>query len=373
MKVLRNKKKLAHNTEDTSSYMKYYVLFASLAVFFYIKYGSTFNIHGDELRNLIILSVSLGIVNLFTSLKRERNWVSLITGTCVPVLLFEVIILWRYSIIIRRVWLIGMVISCLIADSWAINNARKIKNTKLKRSVVSSRAFYLTRILCVVLSFVLCVYGKVIINTHQPVSMSDIEYLLSSTQEDIPDYENSLTANIQEVSKIDSDGGWNELSSEEKIKVLETIIRVECRYLGMRDSAPTFMVSYLEEGLFGQYDRETDTLTLSYTYMIDQNANGYSVVQVLCHEMYHRYQRYLVEMLEALKSSDETAKYADLLLMYDAGVYEENMDNYIVPSDGSEISYYLYFSQQLERDAEKYGNASVNEYYEAIQKYLQSN
>lgn len=107
---------------------------------------------------------------------------------------------------------------------------------------------------------------------------------------------------------MDPDGGWPELTIDEKMDVLQTICRIECRYLGMRDSAPALELAYLEEGLLGQYNHETDKITLSY--------------------------------------------------------------NYITPTGDSRLSYYLYYSQRLERDAEKYGNEAVNDYYEQIQEYL---
>ena len=145
-----------------------------------------------------------------------------------------------------------------------------------------------------------CICGKVLIASHYTISYSDIAYSLSESYNDIPDYENSLSANIATVAKIDPDGGWGSLPLEEKIEVLETIIRIECRYLGMQDSAPALELAYLEEGLLGQYDSEKDVVTLSYNYVVDSEAGGYSVIQVLCHEIYHRYQLYQVNLLQAI-------------------------------------------------------------------------
>lgn len=68
------------------------------------------------------------------------------------------------------------------------------------------------------------------------------------------------------------------LTVSEKTEVLETIIRVECRYLGMRDSAPALELAYLEEGLLGEYDNEKDQITLSYNHVVDSGSSGYSVV-----------------------------------------------------------------------------------------------
>lgn len=143
----------------------------------------------------------------------------------------------------------------------------------------------------------------------------------------------------------------------------------------MRDSAPSLELAYLEEGLLGQYDydNDRDVITLSYNYVVDSGSSGYSVVQVLCHEFYHRYQRYQVNLLQAIKGSDNTAKYANLLFLDNAGVYEEEFSNYISPDDDSVVSYYLYSSQRLQRDAERFGNATVADYYEKIRSRLGSN
>lgn len=76
------------------------------------------------------------------------------------------------------------------------------------------------------------------------------------------------------------------------------------------------------------------------------------MIQVLCHELYHRYQHYQVNLLQAIRDNSDTAKYANLLLLDTAGIYEDEYSNYISPDDDSAISYYMYNSQRLERDAE---------------------
>lgn len=107
--------------------------------------------------------------------------------------------------------------------------------------------------------------------------------------------------------------------------------------------------------------------------VVEFDVLAYSVIQVLCHELYHRYQHYQVNLLQAIRDNSDTAKYANLLLLDTAGIYEDEYINYISPDDDSAISYYMYNSQRLERDAEKYSNASVVDYYEQICSYLESN
>lgn len=235
------------------------------------------------------------------------------------------------------------------------------------------KAAHASRIICCFILLGTCICGKALISSHYVISYRDIAYSSSETYNDIPDYENSLSANIATVAKMDPEGGWGSLSLDEKTEVLETVIRIECRYLGMRDSAPALEIAYLEEGLLGQYDSERDVITLSYNYVVDSEAGGYSVVQVLCHELYHRYQHYQVRLLQAIRGNDDIAKYANLLVLDTAGIYEDEFSNYIFPDDGSVVSYYMYSSQRIERDAEKYGNASVVDYYEQICSYLGSN
>ena len=80
-----------------------------------------------------------------------------------------------------------------------------------------------------------------------------------------------------------------------------------------------------------------------------------------------------MNLLQAIRYNDDTAKYANLLVLDTAGIYEDEFGSYISPDDDSAISYYMYSSQRLERDAEKYSNASVVDYYEQVCSYLNTN
>lgn len=366
------KKPISHNKFSPASYVKLFTALEIIAGFLYVRYGATFSVHGNNLRILIALAVILGVGNLALSIKRERNWISLVAGVCIPVFAYEASVMCKYSDTLQRITVIGTTVSLIAAALLAWGKAIGLKNPRLRRSVWISKCAHLTRILCFVLLFAVCIYGKAMVNSHHTVSIADIEYLLSDTQNDIPDYANSLSANIATVAKMDPDGGWAVLTTEEKMDVLETICRIECRFLGMRDSAPCLELAYLEDGLLGQYDHKEDKITLSYNYIIDTNVSAYSICQVLCHEMYHRYQRYQINMLEAIRNNDATAKYADLLLLDSVSIYEEELNHYVSPIEGSELSYYLYHSQRLEHDAEKFGNEAVYQYYEKIQDYLKN-
>ncbi len=370
MEETKRSSRAANNRFTFERFVRFFALIETLLVFVYTKYIATFSVYGSRLWLLAIAIIVFAGGSLVLSWKLERNWLSLLSGTILPVLVFEVVSMWRYSIVIRIVSMIVGIIAIALGIIWASKKVSQMKRVNLRREALIIKAARASRIICCLLLIGVCIYGKSLIATHFAVSYSDIAYSLSESYNDIPDYENSLTANIATVAKIDPDGGWGSLSIDEKTAVLETVVRIECRYLGMRDSAPSLELAYLEEGLLGQYDNERDVITLSYNYVIDSGSSGYSVVQVLCHELYHRYQRYQVGLLQAIRDSDDTAKYANLLILDTAGVYEEEFSNYISPDDKSVVSYYLYSSQKLERDAEKYGNAAVADYYEKIRSHI---
>ncbi len=365
--------RIANNRFPFERFVRLFALIEILLVFIYTKYIAAFSVHGSRIWLLVSAIAVFAGSSLVLSWKLERNWLSLLSGTILPVLVFEVISMWKYSLVIRTASMIIGIIAIALGIIWASKKVRKLKRADLRREVLIIKSARASRMICCLFLAGVCIYGRALIAAHYAVSYSDIAYSLSESYNDIPDYENSLAANIETVARIDPDGGWGSLTIDEKNTVLETVVRIECRYLGMRDSAPSLELAYLEEGLLGQYDDERDVITLSYNYVVDSEASGYSVVQVLCHELYHRYQRYQVDLLQAIRDNDETAKYADLLFLDNAGSYEKEFSNYLSPDDDSVVSYYLYSSQELERDAEKYGNASVVDYYEQIRSYLSSN
>lgn len=363
--------KIKNNKIPAKAYFKVFLMVEILFIFLYVRYAATFYVNGSRLWKLVAIAIVLGGYNYLASRKLERNVISLLTGTTMPIFLFDALYMWTYSGIIRRTIVVGTLAALLGASGasvWAFIKARYIAKPSLKRKVLISKSAFLARVLLCAVLIGTCGYGKFLINTHYTVSYSDLLYEVSLYENGVADYENSLAANIETVAQLDPEMGWKDLSLDEKMRVLETVIRIECRYLGMQDSLPSLEVSYLEEGLLGQYNYENDNITLSYNYIVSETS-GYSILRVLTHEVYHRYQHYLVGMLEMLGSSAETAKYKNLLFLDKLTVYKDEIENY-VSADGSDISFYLYHSQQLERDADKYGDASVDEYYREIQKYL---
>ena len=220
MERIKFEKRFSHNIFTSGGFAKLFVTLEIIVVLLYVRYAATLSVCGNKLICLIVLTVILATGGMVLSIKRERNWISLFSGTCIPVLVYEAFNMCKYSERIQTLISIGMVISLITAVLLASVHVRGIKKAGIRRSVLISKSVHFSRILCSILLIAVCIYGKVLINSHYTISMSDIEYLVSDTQNDVPDYENSLSANIETVVKMDPDGGWAELTTDEKMDVL---------------------------------------------------------------------------------------------------------------------------------------------------------
>jgi len=298
----------------------------------------------------------------------SRNVTSVILIVTFPQVLSEILSFWKYAAPVRCMTIGTILLSALMCVFLSVRIGRRIPyNTKRARRYRRNRILkYFVSFACPLLLGA-AVYGRIARMDHWSVMMREVLAAYNDSGSGENSDPNCLASNIETISKLDPEGGWKDLDLEQKSEVLEAIIRVECRYLGMEDVYPKLNIAYTDQDeLLGYYDREKDIITISYLYMCDMNAGGYGVCQVLCHELYHRVQFYQVKMLEALEATEETRKYADLLLLHDTNVYREEASHYYSGKD----NYFRYASQQLERDAEQYGNEAAMEYYQAVQEYF---
>ena len=229
---------IVQNSIPFERFVRLFAMIEIAPVFIYAKRFATFSVYGNCIWALVIIVAVLAVGSLVLSWKLERNWISLISGTLMPVLAYEAISMWRYSLAIRIMILAGCFVSVAVGLIWAVKKLNRTKRIRIRREVFVIKAARASRVICCLVLLGSCICGKILIASHYTISCSDIAYSLPESYNNISDYENSLSANIATVAKIDLDGGWRYLPLEEKIEVLETIICIECRYLGMQDSAP---------------------------------------------------------------------------------------------------------------------------------------
>lgn len=203
--------------------------------------------------------------------------------------------------------------------------------------------------------------------SRSAVRYIEIPYQVSEEENGVPDYQNTIDANLEVLAGL-YPGEWETRTEEEKLQILETVIRIECRYLGTKYKAcPALELASLEEGVLGEYDAR-DVITLSNEYYLSCKESGFPLVRVLTHESYHRYQAAQVELLRALREDENLSQYTDLLLLYDAGIYETERENYITADESPE----RYSRQLLEVEARRYANEATAEYQEKICTYVET-
>lgn len=317
---------------------------------------------------ITVLQVGMSAGLWFILMRRNRNYSSVFLSILMPLVVLETIEYWEFVPAVQGITEAAVPIALaigivLVRKEAGCNKSRQWRIAVFKGTFIKS--FCMTACLIMLPGVV---HGR-------SVHIRQISVLYRSVLNDIEAEsiakkdERTLNNNLEMLSRLDPKGGWKTLSLEEKSDVLETLIQSICWDLGMRDSFPNLNIAYLKsEELLGFYDRESDTVTLSYDYIVKAKADGYSVCRVLGHELYHRMQYYQIEMLEALEASETTAKYADLQLLSGIAEYRRESENYI---NGQE-DYFLYATQTLERDAETFGDKVTAECYDAVQEYYES-
>lgn len=169
MEKISERIKTANNRIPASAYFKIFVAVELILNILYVKYAATFYVYGSRLWKLVAFAVVLGGYNYLASRKRERNIVSLIAGTAMPILLFEALYMWTYSDIVRKTIVVGTLAVLICAGVFALIKTRYITKPSVKRKVLVSKSAFLARVLlCVVLTST-CIYGKALINSHYTI------------------------------------------------------------------------------------------------------------------------------------------------------------------------------------------------------------
>ena len=194
MEVKNRQKGIVNNRISFERFVRLFVMIEIVLVFLYTKRFATFSVYGNRTWGLVIIVAVLALGSLVLSWKLERNWISLISGTLMPVLAYEAISMWRYSLAIRIMIIAGCFVAVAVGLIWAVKKANRTKRIRIKREVFVIKAARASRIICCLVLLSACICGKVLIASHYTISYSNIAYSLSESYNDIPDYENSLSA-----------------------------------------------------------------------------------------------------------------------------------------------------------------------------------
>lgn len=87
--------RIVNNRIPFERFVRLFAMIEIVLTFLYAKYFATFSVYGSRIWVLVIIVSILAVGSLVLSWKAERNWVSLISGTLMPVLVSSLIYGYR--------------------------------------------------------------------------------------------------------------------------------------------------------------------------------------------------------------------------------------------------------------------------------------
>lgn len=151
---------------------------------------------------------------------------------------------------------------------------------------------------------------------------------------------------------------WAALSAQQRLDVLQTVANIEATYLGLPHEL-NVIVNVLEGLTLGQYNDNTHTITIDADHLTNSDARD--LVNTVAHEAYHAYERRLVDVYNNVGAQER-----NLLLFGRIEEYKNNFDHYIDGNDDLN----KYAAQAVECDSVSYAHRAVQDYFEAIDAYL---
>ena len=187
MEEKNRRTKIANNRFTFERFVRLFAVIEILLVFLYAKHFATFSVYGNRIWLLVIVVAVFALGSLALSWKLERNWISLISGTLMPVLVFEATSMWKYCLAIRVMVVAGGFVSVVVGFIWAVKKVSRIKRIRNRREVFVIKAARAACMICCLALLGACICGKVLIVSHYSINHSDIVYNLSEVYNDIPD------------------------------------------------------------------------------------------------------------------------------------------------------------------------------------------
>ena len=310
-----------------------------------------------ELSKVIFLMATFiaSLIGAVISSRFVGNGINIFANIALPISIFTYIVYWHNFVI--PAWFIAILavaISIAYVSLVITLKPSSGKEIPMKRRLIKAALGVRVILPCVLTIFVAVVAISLktgLISSKPQISESDIAETDNMT----------ISENIETVSKLSEDT-WQQLSEKEKLDVLNFVIGIETQYLGLSGS-PELKADVLpsndELQTAALYRESENSITIDISQL--ESADPYMVLESICHEMYHAYQRAICTIY--LSVPDE---YKNIQLFNKAKKYADDLMNY---ENGME-NYELYLDQDYEKDARDYALKAVLEYYVEIEKYL---
>lgn len=168
----------------------------------------------------------------------------------------------------------------------------------------------------------------------------------------------TIGANMGSVLKLQPQI-WEELTTRDRLDVLQTVCNIEVCYLGITDPV-TVQADNLPENTLGTYRDDLRLVLVNLDHI--ENDLVDEVLDTVLHEVYHCYEHRVAEVFEITET-----EYRNLRLFYDASQYSKEIGNYISPKE----DYSGYIEQSMELDSSIYAALRAQEYDRCIQRWLE--
>lgn len=170
----------------------------------------------------------------------------------------------------------------------------------------------------------------------------------------------TVRGNIDTLLLLQEDQ-WDTLTAHQRLNVLQTVANIEASYFGLNHEL-NVAAANLEEDVLGCYSDDTHTIRISLPLL--EETSAHTALTTLCHEAFHAYEHRLADHYNTLTGDDRS-----LLLYAPAARYAAEFANY---ADSSE-DFWSYYTQDCETDSRAYASYAVQEYYDLLDEYLNSN
>lgn len=284
--------------------------------------------------------------------KRRTEW-SVLVSVLLPYGAYTILIYW--NTMQRRIEGILLLSLGVSTVGGILVMTRRIKKRKNMKRVIMNRMTRCFELSASILAIAMAVI-MVPVMFQGTVGMTIFKANMEAKKGEVSE-DQTVSANIDTVLKLQEEE-WKDLSTKEKLNVLQCVANIEANYLGISNEL-NVGTSNLDENVLASYVDGTHTICIDLKHL--EKSSAKDVLNSCCHEAYHSYQHRLVDVYN--DSSEETRK---LRVYKRVADYADEFSAYI---DGDE-NFCTYYSQQCETDARAYAENAVEDYYSKIEKYM---
>lgn len=231
---------------------------------------------------------------------------------------------------------------------------RKGRYRKKWMRFFQSLLFRIREIISVVLVMALLIFGAGSLVADYFIPESPVDTLSYEKVRPILDTMGNRTDTI---AKLD-DKCWRAMSSSVRLSTLQEILDIECTYLGIPYPLTVSVAEMEHESILGYYSHGEGIVCINQS--VFERATGKFLLSILLHEVYHSYERGILELYE-----HTDVYFRNLKLFEKAPIYDYEFKNYISGQENLEA----YTEQAVEKDSRTYSSLRIQE-YQTVLEYL---